>query len=285
MTYSATTVLPLDVGALTSTPRDRSSLTMAWRWKPSRRKGRVAWYPAISASTSSGRPPFPSYMEQFEARPGDQRLAVIVDEAKHLLAHLVGMAAVRADADHTDDRGLPEILVAHLGDGHVEGLAQAGGQRAQHLPLVLQRGAGRNLKVDGESADDHRARSVSRTTKRMAFSAGHGHTDGTRATGRNPVRGPTHAQADAGPALPASAERASGCAVALLPGGRAVHAHHLGRFRPSVAALVRVSPHRGRRRARPRGHLVGKPPGVAHRRHGHSQHPRAPGARVSHLQR
>src|SRR5437870_6574225 len=94
MTYSATTVLPLEVGALTSTPRDCSSLMIASRWKSSRRKGSVAWYPAISASTSSWRLPITSYMEQLEARPGDQCLAVVVDEAKHLLAHLVGVAEI-----------------------------------------------------------------------------------------------------------------------------------------------------------------------------------------------
>src|SRR4029077_10955201 len=123
ITYSATTVLPLLVGALTSTPRLASSRCSASTWKSSRRKGRVASKAATRSSVGgaarrlTGR----SQVEELEARLGDQRLPLVLDVAQHLLADLVGVAAVAADAGDPQGGQLPGVLVVDLGDGDVEG--------------------------------------------------------------------------------------------------------------------------------------------------------------------
>ena len=53
--YSATTVLPLLVGALTSTPRWVSSFCSASTWKSSREKGRVAANASTRGSPAAAR--------------------------------------------------------------------------------------------------------------------------------------------------------------------------------------------------------------------------------------
>src|SRR5579864_4111046 len=96
-----------------------------------------------------------SDVDQLEMRTEDERLAVVVDEAQNLLAHLVRVPAVRAHARNPDHRGLPEVLVRDLGDGDVERVAQLRGERAHHLTLVLEGFAVRNLEGDRQRADDH----------------------------------------------------------------------------------------------------------------------------------
>src|SRR5438067_2493195 len=133
-TYSATTVLPLDVGALTRTPRDCSSLAIASRWKSSSANGNVAWYALISASTSRRRLPMTSYMQDFEVRPGDQSaVSMVVDEPQHLLAHLIDVFRLSADAGCADDGRLPEIEITDLGHGDVERRPDPRGQRPHDL--------------------------------------------------------------------------------------------------------------------------------------------------------
>src|ERR1022692_3948830 len=96
-----------------------------------------------------------SDVDQLEMRAEDERLAMVVDKTEHLLAHLVRVAAVRAHACDPDHRRLPEVLVGDLGHGHVEGVAELGGEGAHHLTLVLEGFAVRYLDRDGQRADDH----------------------------------------------------------------------------------------------------------------------------------
>src|SRR5437588_2082320 len=158
ITYSATTVLPLLVGALTSTPRRLSRLCSASTWKSSRRKGRVASKAATRSSTGGAarRLIRGSQVEELEARLGDQRLPLVLDVAQHLLTDLVGVAAVTADAGDPQGGQLPGVLVVDLGDGDVEGAPHPLDHRADHLALLLQGVALGDVQRDHEGTDDHR---------------------------------------------------------------------------------------------------------------------------------
>ena len=70
--YSAISVLPLDVGALTSTPRERSSFSIASTWKGSRvsptwaLKARAS-VPAPRPAPGSGPAALPAAVRRLEA--------------------------------------------------------------------------------------------------------------------------------------------------------------------------------------------------------------------------
>src|ERR1700730_16239918 len=89
-----------------------------------------------------------SDVDQLEMRPEDERLALVVDEAQDLLAHLVRVPAVRAHAGDPDHRRLPEVLVSNFGHRDVERVAKLCGERTHHLALVLEGSAVRYLEGD-----------------------------------------------------------------------------------------------------------------------------------------
>jgi hypothetical protein len=66
--------------------------------------------------------------------------------------------ATRAGYDACREfRPLPEILVARLGDGHVEAIVQPVLQALENAPLLLERLAAVDLELPADHADDHAA--------------------------------------------------------------------------------------------------------------------------------
>src|SRR5215203_4316590 len=66
----------------------------------------------------------------------------------------IGVLFVVRHRDDAQPRSLPEIVVLDLSDGNVE-FSDAVFDAPQHHPLFLQRSGARNVKLDGEVADDH----------------------------------------------------------------------------------------------------------------------------------
>src|SRR5216683_6916652 len=131
--YSATTVLPLDVGALTRTPPTPvSSLSIASPWNGSSLKGRVA-----SKSSTRGSTAFKSH--QLSRHVGDPRpVRVRLDIPESGSQHLVGVPAVGADAGDGELGQLPAVALADLGGRHLELRPDAAQQAAHDLALALQ---------------------------------------------------------------------------------------------------------------------------------------------------
>src|ERR1700730_8741451 len=101
MAYSATTVLPLEVGALTRTPpRPASSFSIASRWNASSSNGSVAsnWSTSEAAIIDGALRAPGSYADERRRHVGDPgAVAVRLDVGQNVGQNLVGMAAVGAD--------------------------------------------------------------------------------------------------------------------------------------------------------------------------------------------
>lgn len=61
------------------------------------------------------------------------------DKPDDLIHHLVYETSIVRDRRHTENRFLPEILLAHLCNRHIEPVFDLGFNALQDLPLSLQR--------------------------------------------------------------------------------------------------------------------------------------------------
>jgi hypothetical protein len=83
---------------------------------------------------------------------------VVVDEIHDFAQDLVGVSRVITDTGDAQAEGLPAILVRHLGDGHVEAIADSLHKRATHLAFALEAVVVWKLERNLAGADDHSLR-------------------------------------------------------------------------------------------------------------------------------
>src|SRR5437867_1269240 len=93
------------------------------------------------------------------------------DQPSHLVHDLLDVVPLRAGHRHGDRRPLPEVVMIHLGHAHVELLSQCVRESLHDVPLLLQRAASGNPKVEPLESNQHQIERATSCTSKASMTS------------------------------------------------------------------------------------------------------------------